>query len=203
MTRSLSSMILSLIEDLYLFSMMLWVVLLSPSFTTPPGPSPPAVTWHWSMLGLAVLWQEPGCICLIGSLSPPPIITGTVVRMLLLISVWRTKTNTKTVFSLNHNLCLHENSSVESCTVHTGTCRAVLWMGVVRVVMPAGLCMVDSTCVPSGLRVVRTSESVLRIWGCWTKTWVKTTINWTFSCLLDYHCETKYYVRGYVCSNLG
>lgn len=121
MTRSLSSMILSLIEDLYLFSMMLWVVLLSPSFTTPPGPTPPAVTWHWSMLGLAVLWQEPGCICLIGSLSPPPIITGTVVRMLLLISVWRTKTYTKTVFSLNHNLCLHVNSSayrdLQSCVL--------------------------------------------------------------------------------------
>lgn len=36
-------------------------------------------------------------------------------------------------------------------------------MGVVKVVIPVGLCMVDSTCVPSGLSVVRTSESVFRI----------------------------------------
>lgn len=90
MTRSLSSMILSLMEDLYLFSMMLWVVLLSPSFTTPPCPIPPLTIWPWSMLVLGPFVQlvEPGCSCLIGSLSPPPIITGTVVRMLLLISVW-------------------------------------------------------------------------------------------------------------------
>lgn len=36
-------------------------------------------------------------------------------------------------------------------------------MGVVRVVIPVGLGMVESTCVPSGLRVVKTSESVFKI----------------------------------------
>lgn len=45
----------------------------------------------------------------------------------------------------------------------TGTCNAVFWMGVVKVVMPVGLCMVDNTCVPSAFKVVRTSDSVLRI----------------------------------------
>lgn len=54
------------------------------------------------------------------------------------------------------------NNDIRSM-LHTGTCRAVFWMGVVRVVMPVGLCMVDSTCVPSGLSVVRTNESVFRI----------------------------------------
>lgn len=98
MTRSLSSTILSLMEDRYLFSMMLCVVLFSPSFTTPPGPTtptpppPPPINWHCSTpLGPFAQWVEPGCSCLIGNLSPPPIITGTVVRMLLLISVYRHK----------------------------------------------------------------------------------------------------------------
>lgn len=91
MTRSLSSTILSLMEDRYLFSMILWVVLLSPSFTTPPGPTNPTppIIWPCSiLLPPFVQCEEPGCSCLIGSLSPPPITTGTVVRMLLLISVW-------------------------------------------------------------------------------------------------------------------
>lgn len=48
-------------------------------------------------------------------------------------------------------------------TQPTGTCNAVFWMGVVRVVIPVGLCIVDNTCAPSALSVVRTSESVLRI----------------------------------------
>ena len=46
----------------------------------------------------------------------------------------------------------------------TGTCREVVWRGVVRVVMPLGLCcMVDRTWVPSGFRVVRTRESVFSL----------------------------------------
>lgn len=53
---------------------------------------------------------------------------------------------------------------------HTGTCRAVVWMGAVRAAIPAGFCTVDRTWVPSGFRVVRTRESVFKIWGWWTRT---------------------------------
>lgn len=175
MTRVLSSTILSLMEDRYLFSMILWVVLLSPSFTTPPGPTPPPppIVWTGStLLVTLVQWDEP-CSCLMGSLSPPPIIRGTVVRMLLLISVWKQKDVILIFFTYERVWAKDYTFS----RLFTGTWRAVFWMGVVRVVIPVGLCMVERTCVPSGLRVVKTSESVFKIWGCWTRTWLKKEIN--------------------------
>lgn len=167
MTRSLSSTILSLMEERYRFSMMLWVVLFSPSFTTPPGPimampppppPPPPIIWDGST-GRAG-WAEPGCSCLMGNLSPPPpIITGTVVRMLLLINVWNE--GAEHVVSFKDGLS--SGAGVDGVSrVRTGTCRAVLWIGAVRVVMPVGFCTVESTWVPSGC-VVNTSESVFKI----------------------------------------